>query len=137
MSSPSCCDLPVRPPVGALRRPSEYQIPVQLVQRVDIVTGGASTVYGSDAIAGVVNFIMKHDFEGVQVDAQYGFDNHTNDNAFMQGLIAKKGFNEPSHNVNDGYNRSVSILIGANGADGKSNATMYFTYLNQDPVTPA
>src|SRR6201999_2697853 len=44
--------------------PDLNQIPVQLVQRVDVVTGGASAVYGSDAIAGVVNFIMKRNFEG-------------------------------------------------------------------------
>ena len=40
----------------------------QMIERVDILTGGASAVYGSDAVAGVVNFIMKKDFEGVQVD---------------------------------------------------------------------
>ncbi|RZJ32333.1 MAG: TonB-dependent receptor, partial [Brevundimonas sp.] len=49
------------------------QIPEQLVERVEVMTGGASAVYGSDAIAGVVNFIMKKDFEGIQIDAQYGF----------------------------------------------------------------
>ncbi|HEY5559719.1 MAG TPA: TonB-dependent receptor plug domain-containing protein, partial [Steroidobacteraceae bacterium] len=40
------------------------QIPTQMIERVDILTGGASAVYGSDAVAGVVNFIMKKDFEG-------------------------------------------------------------------------
>ena len=119
--------------------PDLNQIPVQLIQRVDVVTGGASTVYGSDAIAGVVNFIMKHDFEGVQVDAQYGFNNHHNKNSFMQGLIntagASNGFIEPKGTVNDGYNRTASIILGANGAEGKSNATVYFTYLKQDPVS--
>ena len=43
-----------------------------MVERVEILTGGASAVYGSDAIGGVVNFIMKRNFEGVQFDAQYG-----------------------------------------------------------------
>ena len=47
------------------------QIPTALVERVEVLTGGASAVYGSDAIAGVVNFIMKKDFEGVQIDGQY------------------------------------------------------------------
>jgi outer membrane receptor protein involved in Fe transport len=49
-----------------------------MVERVEVLTGGASAVYGSDAIAGVVNFIMKKDFEGVQFDAQYGFYQHKN-----------------------------------------------------------
>ena len=55
------------------------QIPTQMIERVDILTGGASAVYGSDAVAGVVNFIMKKDFEGVQVTSQYNFYWHEND----------------------------------------------------------
>ena len=55
------------------------QIPTQMIERVDILTGGASAVYGSDAVAGVVNFIMKKDFEGVQVTTQYNFYWHEND----------------------------------------------------------
>src|SRR5688572_19446357 len=47
------------------------QIPGAMVERVEVLTGGASAVYGSDAIAGVVNFIMRDDFEGVRLDAQY------------------------------------------------------------------
>ena len=115
--------------------PDLNQIPVQLVQRVDVVTGGASAVYGSDAIAGVVNFIMKRDFEGVMIDGQYGFDDHTNSNSFMQGLVQQAGFNQPPHHVNDGYYRSAAIIVGMNGADDKANATAYFTYLRQDPVS--
>ena len=46
-------------------------IPAQLVDRVEIVTGGASTVYGSDALAGVVNFIVRDEFEGVEFTGQY------------------------------------------------------------------
>ncbi len=49
-------------------------IPTALIERTEVVTGGSSAVYGSDAITGVVNFIMKDDFEGVQVGGQYGFD---------------------------------------------------------------
>src|SRR5918999_435199 len=55
------------------------QIPTAMVERVEVLTGGASAVYGSDAIAGVVNFIMKKDFEGVQFDAMYGLYQHNND----------------------------------------------------------
>ena len=71
--------------------PNLDQIPVALIERVDVVTGGASAVYGSDAIAGVVNFIMRKDFEGVQIDAQYGFNQHENNNGFMQGLADDAG----------------------------------------------
>jgi len=92
--------------------PDLNQIPVQLVQRVDVVTGGASAVYGSDAIAGVINFIMKRDFEGVMVDGQYGLDDHSNSNSFMQGLINQAGFSEPPHHVNDGYSRTAAVIVG-------------------------
>jgi outer membrane receptor for ferrienterochelin and colicin len=47
-------------------------IPLSLLERVDLVTGGASAVYGADAVAGVVNFIMKRDFQGVDATTSYG-----------------------------------------------------------------
>ena len=59
--------------------PDLNQIPTAMVERVEVLTGGASAVYGSDAVAGVVNFIMKKDFEGVQIDAQYSLYQHNND----------------------------------------------------------
>ena len=60
--------------------PDLNQIPASLIERVEVLTGGASAVYGSDAVAGVVNFIMKDDFEGVQLDVNHSFYNHENDN---------------------------------------------------------
>ena len=70
-----------RMPYGSPNDPAAdlNQIPGQLVERVEVLTGGASAVYGSDALAGVVNFIMRRDFQGVQLDAQYGFYQHNND----------------------------------------------------------
>src|SRR4029077_18763006 len=56
------------------------QVPAPLIERIDVVTGGASATYGSDAIAGVVNFIMKKNFEGIEVGGQYGFYQHSNQN---------------------------------------------------------
>ncbi|MFN4186268.1 MAG: TonB-dependent receptor plug domain-containing protein, partial [Hyphomonas sp.] len=47
-------------------------IPVGLLERVDVVQAGGAAVYGSDAIAGVINYVLKDDFEGLEVDAQYG-----------------------------------------------------------------
>jgi len=53
-------------------------IPASLLQRIDILSGGASSVYGSDAVSGVVNFILRKDFDGIRVDANYNFYNHLN-----------------------------------------------------------
>ena len=56
------------------------QVPAALIERVDVLTGGASAVYGADAVAGVVNFILNTHFEGVKVTAGYHFNQHHNDN---------------------------------------------------------
>jgi outer membrane receptor protein involved in Fe transport len=117
--------------------PDINQIPAALIERVDVVTGGASAVYGSDAVAGVVNFIMRRNFEGVQIDAQYGFDQHNQHNDYMQGLVRARGLPLPDSNVTDGFNRSFSITVGGNFADDKGNATAYFSFLDQDPTTLA
>src|SRR6185295_14672686 len=53
-------------------------IPGMMIQRVDVLTGGASSVYGSDAVSGVVNFIMDTNFTGVRLDSQYSFFQHAN-----------------------------------------------------------
>ena len=110
-------------------------IPTALVDRVDLVTGGASAVYGSDAVAGVVNFIMKHNFQGVQLDAQYGADWHDNGNTQMQGLEKAFGAAAPSGSVWDGTTWTASMVVGANAPDGKGNVTAYVGYRHQDPVS--
>ena len=114
--------------------PDLDQIPTPLVQRIDVVTGGASAVYGSDAIAGVVNFVLKRNFEGVQLDGQYGIDQHDNGNSYMQGLETAAGFNAPHGSVWDGQNRQLSIIAGSNFAENKGNVTGYFVYMSSNPV---
>jgi iron complex outermembrane receptor protein len=114
--------------------PDLDQIPVSLIERVDVVTGGASSVYGSDAIAGVVNFIMKRNFEGIQFDGQIGENIHHNHNSGMQGLARGFGVDTPTGTVKDGRNRNFNLTMGTNFADGKGNVTAYFGYLQSDPV---
>ncbi len=115
--------------------PDLNQIPAQLVERIDVVTGGASAVYGSDAIAGVVNFVMKHNFEGIEVDGQYGINQHDNHDKFVEGLETQAGFPAPSGGLWDGQNRNLSVIMGTNFADDKGNIEAYFTYRDADPVT--
>jgi len=104
------------------------QIPEQLVERVEVLTGGASAVYGSDALAGVVNFIMKKDFEGLQIDAQYGFYQHNND---YDG-VGK--FRLPDDNVSDGESRSINVTMGIAAPDGRGNLVAYAGYRNNNPI---
>jgi len=108
--------------------PDLNQLPSQLIQRVEVLTGGASAVYGSDAIAGVVNFILNDRFEGVQGDASYAFYNHQQDNGFMQDLLRQRGIAIPGDKAMDGENGSVSLTLGSNFANDKGNATVSFRH---------
>jgi iron complex outermembrane recepter protein len=114
--------------------PDLDQIPASLVERVEVLTGGASSTYGSDAIAGVVNFIMKKNFQGVQVDGQFGENWHKNKNGFVDPLLTAGGYTPLSGNKLDGKSRSFDIVAGTNFAEGNGNVTGYLTYQHYDPV---
>ena len=110
------------------------QIPTALIERVDVVTGGASSVYGSDAIAGVVNFIMKRNFEGFQVDAQAGQNWHSQHSSQVDDFQTASGYAPPTGTIRDGTSKTVSVVLGSSIADGRGNVTGYFSYLRADPV---
>jgi len=71
--------MPGDPTQNGQASPDLNQIPAALIERVEVLSGGASAVYGADAVAGVVNFIMNDNFEGVRLDAQYSLYQHNND----------------------------------------------------------
>jgi outer membrane cobalamin receptor len=105
------------------------QIPTAMIERVEVLTGGASTVYGADAVAGVVNFVLREDFEGVEINMGTSGFMHDNDNAYIQGLMDERNFEYPTgSNGIDGQADTIDILIGSNFADGKGNATLYATW---------
>lgn len=84
-------------------------IPTDLLDRVEVVTGGASAVYGSEAVAGVVNFILKNNYEGLGARLQTG--------------VTDKG---------DDGRQTVSVTAGHNFSEGRGNLTANFTYDNDD-----
>ena len=86
-------------------------IPSALVERVEVVTGGASAVYGSDAVAGVVNFILKDDYEGVEARAQVHRD--------AEG---------------SGWIQDYTVTIGGNFDGGRGNAVVSINYLDRDEI---
>jgi iron complex outermembrane receptor protein len=111
------------------------QVPAALIERVDVLTGGASAVYGADAVAGVVNFVLNTHFEGIRVDAGYHFNQHDNkDQAGVASVVSAGGDALPTSNVNTGFGKNVSILMGSNFSDNKGNVTAYLTYDNQGPT---
>ncbi|MDB5431432.1 MAG: hypothetical protein JWP35_2548 [Caulobacter sp.] len=86
-------------------------LPAGLIDRIEVLTGGASAVYGSDALAGVVNFILKQNYEGAEVSALIG-----------------SNFK--------GYAKEFSIdgLVGGNFADGRGNITMYASFYQRNAL---
>jgi outer membrane receptor protein involved in Fe transport len=86
-------------------------IPAGLIERVDVVTGGASAVYGSDAMAGVVNFILKDNYEGMEVTGQYGISDH-----------------------GDGASFNIQGLLGGNFGDDRGNLTFFTSYYTRESV---
>src|SRR6186713_395750 len=89
-------------------------IPTALVERTEVVTGGSSAVYGSDAITGVINFIIKDDYEGIGGNVQYGTDSATS---------------TPTY--------SVDFTAGHNFAEGRGNAVVSLNYYKREGFTRA
>src|SRR5688572_8211200 len=87
-------------------------IPTALIERTEVVTGGSSAVYGSDAITGVVNFIMKSDFDGVEVGGNYGMDSATSTPTW-----------------------SADLTVGGNFGEGRGNAVVSLNYYKREGFT--
>ncbi|QYE36077.1 TonB-dependent receptor [Polymorphobacter sp. PAMC 29334] len=98
-------------PSGLAGQVDLNNIPLALVDRVEVLTGGASTTYGADAVAGVVNFVTKQDFAGAELN--------------VSDQITEKG---------DGNYRRADLTIGGNFADGKGNAVVSLGYQNSEAV---
>lgn len=98
-------------PSGLLGRVDLNNIPLALVERVDALTGGASTTYGADAVSGVVNFITRKDFSGVEVSV-----------------------GEQITQLGDGNYLRADVTLGANFDDGRGNAVFSIGYQESDPV---
>ena len=86
-------------------------IPTALIENVEVITGGASAAYGSDAVAGVVNFKLKHKFSGIELDVQHG--------ATTRG---------------DGATNQISGIVGGSFADGRGHAMLSFGYSDRATV---
>jgi len=86
-------------------------IPMSLLQSVEMLTGGASVVYGADAVAGVTNFILRRDFEGVEFNMNWGESRY-----------------------NDGARQNYEITLGALSDDGRANAVLSVGFTKVDPV---
>ena len=111
-------------------------IPAAIVSRVDVLTGGASSVYGSDAVAGVVNFVMDTDFTGLRLDGQYSFYQHQNNSRTgIQAALDARGFGYPTGSVADGGTYDLNMTVGAAFDDGRGHVVAYAGYRRSSAVT--
>jgi len=121
-------------------------IPSSIVKRVEVLTGGASSVYGADAVAGVVNFIMDDNFSGIRFDGQYSFNQHNNNDIkfangqTMRGILDARiaagltGFSYPKGSVADGGTFDGTVSFGTGFDDNRGHAVAYFGYRKVNPV---
>jgi iron complex outermembrane receptor protein len=98
-------------PINASMAVSINTIPAAAIERIETITGGASSVYGADAVAGVVNFITKRDFEGFDFDAQYGATAEGDGDEFRFSGLMGANFSDNRGNVLLGFERSERTEI--------------------------
>ncbi|NOW45525.1 outer membrane receptor protein involved in Fe transport [Novosphingobium sp. SG751A] len=109
-------------------------IPSSLIKRVDVLTGGASATYGADAVAGVVNFVMDKDLNGLRIDVNDGLYQHNNGSTMVQGLLNARtaaglsGYDYPKGNTWGGNSIDATISYGTKFADGAGHIMAYFGY---------
>jgi outer membrane receptor protein involved in Fe transport len=109
-------------------------VPSAMVERVDVLTGGASAVYGSDAISGVVNFILNKHMNGVKIDAQYSISQHTNDLKPVRDAVDAKGYSKAPESVWNGMKYSITLAMGSDLANGRGNVSGYVGYRSNNSV---
>ncbi len=111
-------------------------VPAALIKRVEVLTGGASSIYGSDAIAGVVNFIMDKNFNGAQLDAQYGINQDSNNNDSIKSILRASGITPSSKStIWDGGTVDLTATYGTHfGRDDGGHITVYAGYRHTTPI---
>jgi len=110
-------------------------VPTSIIQRVEVLTGGAASVYGSDAVAGVVNFILDTKLEGLKVEGQIGAYQHNNRDKFARALLGQRQLPYPKGSVLDGWRENVSAAFGRSFFGNRAHFTFYGGYRKIDAVT--
>lgn len=109
-------------------------VPGALIERVDILTGGASAVYGSDAIAGVVNYIVNRRFNGITFDGEISGNHHRNGDAELLRIGRESNYPMPQRNFLGGGNFFGSLAAGKTILDDRLNISGFVTYREAKPM---
>ena len=110
-------------------------IPTFLVRRVDVLTGGASSVYGGDAVAGVVNFMLDRSFTGVKGGFTLGGYQHNNRNDLAREINAARGFTLPQGSLWNRGPANFNAALGANFDQRRGHAVVYLDYRDTPAIT--
>lgn len=109
-------------------------IPSLLVERVEVLTGGASSVYGSDAVAGVVNFILDDEFEGFKASYTHSFYQHENDDKGLRNLVESYDYDKAPGDITTGYTDKLAVAFGGSIFEGRGHVTAYIEKTLTDPI---
>jgi iron complex outermembrane receptor protein len=116
--------------------PDINAVPSTLIKRVEVLTGGASSVYGSDAVAGVVNFILDTRLQGLRVDGQASFFQHDNRiGPPIRDVLVEEGLKFPRGSVADGGRWDVNAAYGTGFLGGRGHVTVYAGYRKLQSLT--
>jgi iron complex outermembrane recepter protein len=110
-------------------------VPSILVKRVEVLTGGASAIYGSDAIAGVVNFILDTNFTGFKLELEGGINRGSNNRGDLQAIERASGATPRTGTIYDGGSQDVSAVFGRDLFGGSGHVTAYGGYRRAHEVT--
>ena len=109
-------------------------VPTLLLDKVEVLTGGASSVYGSDAVAGVVNFVLDDEFVGMKTSFFNGFYQHKNDNSSLRDLVASYDYALAPKDVTTGDTEKVSVAFGGEIDGGRGHITAYMEHTDTKPI---
>ena len=112
-------------------------VPVALIERIDVLSGGASSTYGADAVAGVVNFVMNDHFEGFRLDTNVSIYNHSNHEGYWNPVLESNNFTPVSGTNWDAPNQNITAIMGHNFADGMGNIEAYLGWNHAVNATAA
>ena len=116
--------------------PDINMVPSSLIQRIEVLTGGATAVYGSDAVAGVVNFILDTHLKGLRIDAQASVFQHDNDlGSPWKDLLIDADVPFPTGSVADGGRQDINAAFGHRFLDNRAHVTVYAGYRKVKGVT--
>ena len=109
-------------------------IPSLLLEKVEVLTGGASSAYGSDAVAGVVNFILNDEFEGFKALATHSFYQHSNDNGELRDLVSSFDYELAPGSITTGETTKLSLAFGGSAFDDRGHVTVFIEKTDTRPI---